>query len=83
MKRDTFKAIANAVSEDPLTESQIRELTGADKDDVIDINRAAEMLGVGVAQVRRLKGLPRLRTNSRRLMYRLIDVRAYRDKNCY
>ena len=83
MKKDTFQTIARLVDDDPLTESQIRELTGADKDDVIGIERTAEMLGVGITQVRRMKGLPRLRTNNRRLMFRLVDVRKYRDEHTW
>jgi len=83
MKKDTFLSIARLVDDDPLTEAQIRELTGADKDDVIGIERAAQMLGVKTAQVRLMKDLPRLHTNNRRLQYRLIDVRAYRDKHCW
>lgn len=83
MKKDTFLSIARLVDDDPLTESQIRELTGADKDDVISSERAAQMLGVKVDQLRRMKDLPRLRTNNRHLQYRLIDVRAYRDRHCW
>ena len=83
MKKDTFQTIARLVEDDPLTERQIRELTGEDKDDVVGIERAAEMLGVGVVQLRRMKDLPRLRTNSRRLQYRLVDVRKYRDEHCW
>ena len=83
MKKESFESVARMIEYDPLTEAQIRQLTGADKDDVIGIEKAAEMLGVTVAHMRRLKGVPRIRVNTRRIMYRLIDVRAYRDKNCW
>ena len=83
MKRDTFTTVARLVDEDPLTEAQIRQITGADRDDIVDAVRAAEMLGVTVAHMRKLKGLPRVRVNTRRIMYRLIDVRRFRDENCW
>lgn len=83
MKRQTFESIARLVKDDPLTDGQIRELTGADKDDVIDIEHAAAMLGVETHTVRRMKDLPRLHINNRHFKYRLIDVRAYRDKHCW
>ena len=83
MKKDTFTTVARLVDADPLTDSQIRQLTGADIDDVVNIEKAAEMLGVTVSAIRKMRDLPRLRTNNRRIMYRLIDVRAYRDKNCW
>lgn len=83
MKRDTFDTVARMVDADPLTEAQVRQLTGADIDDVVNIERAAEMLGVTIAQLRRLKGLPRVRVNTRRLVFRLVDVRKFRDDNCW
>lgn len=81
MKKDTFNTIRMMADDDPLTEGQIRELTGADKDDVVDGEKAAEMLGVNIQMLRTLK-IPRIRIN-RYLRYRLRDVRKYRDEHTY
>ena len=48
MKTETFRVIAKMVQADPLTDGQVRELTGADKDESVDGETAARMLGVEV-----------------------------------
>ncbi|MGN0879928.1 MAG: helix-turn-helix domain-containing protein [Oligosphaeraceae bacterium] len=83
MKTETFRTVARLVAEDPLTERQIRELTGADIDDIIPIERVAEMFGISKQAVRRLRDLKHLRINGRRVYYRLVDVRRYRDERCW
>lgn len=83
MKTETFKKIAKAVAEDPLTEAQIRELTGADQDEIIDGPTAAKMLGVELTCLRQLRGLKRVRVNTRFLRYRLTEVRRYRDEHTW
>lgn len=83
MKTETFRTVARLVAEDPLTERQIRELTGADIDDIIPIERVAEMFGISKQGVRRLRDLKHLRINGHRIYYRLVDVRRYRDERCW
>ena len=46
MKSKTFEMIRVIVADDPLTDAQMRELSGADQDDVVDGDKAAAMLGV-------------------------------------
>ena len=79
MRTIDFETIAKMVAADPLTEAQIRELTGADKDELVDGEKAAAMLGVSQQCLYRLRGLPRVRINNRRFHYRITDVRRYRD----
>ena len=83
MKTETFRTIAKMVQADPLTDGQVRELTGADKDDIVDGETAARMLGVEVKQLRKFRGLKRVRCNTRFLRYRLVDVRRYRDEHIW
>ena len=83
MRTDTFKEIAKLVAADPLTEAQIRELTGADKDELVDGQTVAKMLGIKPTQVYRLRGLPRVRINNRNFHYRLTDVRRFRDAHTF
>ena len=83
MKTETFRVIAKMVQADPLTDGQVRELTGADKDEIVDGETAARMLGVEVRQLSRFRGLKRVRCNTRYLRYRLVDVRRYRDEHTW
>ncbi|MBR4220545.1 MAG: hypothetical protein IKR81_05270 [Victivallales bacterium] len=83
MRTVTFREIAKMVADDPLTEAQIRELTGADKDELVDSATAAKMLGIEQCVLYRLKGLPRVHINNRSHHYRLTDVRRYRDQHTY
>ena len=81
MKTKTFDTIRSMVADDPLTDNQMRELSGADQDDVVDGEKAAAMLGVEVATLRTLD-IPRIRIN-RFLRYRIRDVRKYRDDHTW
>ena len=83
MRTIDFQTIAKMVAADPLTEAQIRELTGADKDELVDGETVAKMLGIKPHQVYRLRGLPRVHINERQHHYRLTDVRRYRDEHTY
>ena len=83
MRTDTFKEIAKLVAADPLTEAQIREITGADKDELVDGATVAKMLGIKPTQVYRLRGLPRVHINNRNFHYRLTDVRRFRDMHTF
>jgi len=83
MRTIDFQTIAKMVAADPLTEAQIRELTGADKDELVDGETVARMLGIKPHQVYRLRGLPRVHINERRHQYRLTDVRRYRDEHTW
>ena len=81
MKTKTFDTIRSMVADDPLTDAQMRELSGADQDDVVDGDKAAAMLGVELRTLRTLD-IPRIRIN-RFLRYRIRDVRKYRDDHTY
>ncbi len=83
MRTIDFQTIAKMVAADPLTEAQIRELTGADKDELVDGETVAKMLGIKPTQVYRLRGLPRVHVNNRNFHYRLTDVRRYRDAHTF
>ncbi|MGI6355239.1 MAG: hypothetical protein GX937_08160 [Lentisphaerae bacterium] len=81
MRKETFNTLRRMVEDDPLTESQIRIITGDATRILVDCATAAEMLGVTPATMRRLP-VPRVKTNSRRVQFRLCDIHAYMD-NCY
>lgn len=81
MKSQTFETIRVMVADDPLTDAQMRELSGADQDDVVDGEKAAAMLGVELQTLRTLD-IPRIRIN-RFLRYRIRDVRKYRDDHTW
>lgn len=81
MKSKTFETIRVMVADDPLTDAQMRELSGADQDDVVDGEKAAAMLGVELQTLRTLD-IPRIRIN-RFLRYRIRDVRKYRDDHTW
>ena len=81
MKSQTFETIRVMVADDPLTDAQMRELSGADQDDVVDGETAAAMLGVELQTLRTLD-IPRIRIN-RFLRYRIRDVRKYRDDHTW
>ena len=81
MKSKTFETIRVMVADDPLTDAQMRELSGADQDDVVDGEKAAAMLGVELQTLRTLD-IPRIRIN-RYLRYRIRDVRKYRDDHTW
>jgi hypothetical protein len=81
MKSKTFETIRVMVADDPLTDAQMRELSGADQDDVVDGDKAAAMLGVELQTLRTLD-IPRIRIN-RFLRYRIRDVRKYRDDHTW
>ncbi len=81
MKTKTFETIRVMVADDPLTDAQMRELSGADQDDVVDGDKAAAMLGVELQTLRTLD-IPRIRIN-RFLRYRIRDVRKYRDDHTW
>ncbi len=81
MKSKTFETIRVMVADDPLTDAQMRELSGADQDDVVDGDKAAAMLGVELQTLRTLD-IPRIRIN-RFLRYRIRDIRKYRDDHTW
>ena len=76
MKQQTFLTVVRMCSDDPLTESQIAELTGEDKYKLIPQKEAARILGVTPHTMPRLP-IPRVVTNSRRVQYRLHDIHKY------
>jgi adenine/guanine phosphoribosyltransferase-like PRPP-binding protein len=79
MKKDTFHTLRRMVEDDPLTEAQIKILTGESTRTLVGAHAAAEILGVSVITVRRLP-LPRVRTNSRRVQFRLSDIYRFMDE---
>lgn len=80
MKTETFQAIMREISRDPLTDRQKAEIAEQDKERIIDTKEAAEILGMSTITLRRIKQIPRIRTNRRNIHYRLADVMAYRNK---
>ena len=80
MKTETFKAIMREIYRDPLTDHQKAEISEQDKDRLIDTEEAAEMLGITTQTLRRNRKIPRVRTNGRRIHYRMADVLNYRNK---
>lgn len=78
MKKDTYHTIRRLVEDDPLTESQVKELSQDSTRTLVDAPTAAEILGVSVITVRRLP-LPRVKTNRRSVQFRLSDIYRYMD----
>lgn len=83
MKTETFQAILREISRDPLTDRQRDTIAGEDKDRIIGTAEAAELLGMSTITLRRIKAIPRIRTNRRTIHYKLSDVLRYREKNTY
>ena len=81
MRKTTFDTLRRMIDDDPLTEGQIKIITGETSRILIDTATAADILGVIPATVRRLP-IPHVKTNSRRVQFRLNDVYAYMDR-CY
>jgi hypothetical protein len=44
---------------------------------------AAELLGISTITLRRIKAIPRVRTNRRNIHYKLSDVLKYRETRTY
>jgi hypothetical protein len=80
MRTETFQAIMREIARDPLTDRQKAEIAEQDKERIIDTKEAAELLGMSTITLRRIKQIPRIRTNRRNIHYRLADVMAYRNK---
>lgn len=80
MRTETFLSIMREISRDPLTDRQKAEIVEQDKERIIDTKEAAELLGMSTITLRRIKQIPRIRTNKRNIHYRLADVMAYRNK---
>jgi hypothetical protein len=80
MRTETFLSIMREISRDPLTDRQKAEIAEQDKERIIDTKEAAELLGMSTITLRRIKQIPRIRTNRRNIHYRLADVMAYRNK---
>ena len=83
MKTETFLSILREISRDPLTESQRNTIAQQDSDRIIDTNEAAELLGMSTITLRRIKAIPRVRTNRRNIHYKLSDVMKYRETRTY
>jgi hypothetical protein len=83
MKTETFLSILREISRDPLTESQRDTIAAQDSDRIIDTVEAAELLGISTITLRRIKAIPRVRTNRRNIHYRLSDVMKYRETRTY
>ena len=83
MKTETFLSIMREISRDPLTESQRNTIAQQDSDRIIDTNEAAELLGMSTITLRRIKAIPRVRTNRRNIHYKLSDVMKYRETRTY
>ena len=79
MKIETFNAIMREISRDPLTDRQKDVIAEHDKERIIGTEEAAEMLGVTTQTLRRNRKIPRVRTNGRRIHYRVSDVLKYRE----
>lgn len=83
MKTETFLSILREISRDPLTESQRDTIAAQDSDRIIDTVEAAELLGISTITLRRIKAIPRVRTNRRNIHYKLSDVLKYRETRTY
>ena len=81
MRKTTFDTLRRMVQDDPLTDGQIKIITGETARILVDTATAADILGVIPATVRRLP-IPHVKTNSRRVQFRLVDVYDYMDR-CY
>lgn len=83
MKTETFLSILREISRDPLTESQRDTIAQQDSDRIIDTTEAAVLLGMSTITLRRIKAIPRVRTNRRNIHYKLSDVMKYRETRTY
>lgn len=83
MKTETFLSILREISRDPLTDRQRDTIAAQDSDCIIDTAEAAELLGISTITLRRIKAIPRVRTNRRNIHYRLSDVMKYRETRTY
>lgn len=83
MRIETFNAIMREISRDPLTEKQKSLVAELDRERIINTAEAAELLGLSTITLRRIKSIPRVRTNGRHIHYRQSDIIAYRDKMTY
>lgn len=83
MKTETFLSILREISRDPLTDRQRDTIAAQDSDRIIDTVEAAELLGISTITLRRIKAIPRVRTNRRNIHYRLSDVMKYRETRTY
>jgi hypothetical protein len=71
------------IERDPLTDKQRSTIAAQDSDRIIDTVEAAELLGISTITLRRIKAIPRVRTNRRNIHYRLSDVMKYRETRTY
>ena len=83
MRTETFQAIMREIERDPLTDKQRDTISQQDKDRIIDTVEAAELLGISTITLRRIKAIPRVRTNRRNIHYKLSDVMKYRETRTY
>jgi len=83
MRTETFQAIMREIERDPLTDRQRDTIAAQDSDRIIDTVEAAELLGISTITLRRIKAIPRVRTNRRNIHYRLSDVMKYRETRTY
>ena len=83
MRTETFQAIMREIERDPLTDKQRDTISQQDKDRIIDTVEAAELLGISTITLRRIKAIPRVRTNRRNIHYKLSDVLKYRETRTY
>lgn len=83
MRTETFQAIMREIERDPLTDKQRDTIAQQDSDRIIDTAEAAELLGISTITLRRIKAIPRVRTNRRNIHYRLSDVMKYRETRTY
>mgnify|MGYP001000206682 FL=1 len=83
MRTETFQAIMREIERDPLTDKQRDTIAAQDSDRIIDTVEAAELLGISTITLRRIKAIPRVRTNRRNIHYKLSDVMKYRETRTY
>jgi len=83
VRTETFQAIMREIERDPLTDKQRDTISQQDKDRIIDTVEAAELLGISTITLRRIKAIPRVRTNRRNIHYKLSDVMKYRETRTY
>lgn len=83
MRTETFQAIMREIERDPLTDRQRDTIAAQDSDCIIDTVEAAELLGISTITLRRIKAIPRVRTNRRNIHYKLSDVLKYRETRTY
>ena len=83
MRTETFQAIMREIERDPLTDKQRDTIAAQDSDRIIDTAEAAELLGISTITLRRIKAIPRVRTNRRNIHYKLSDVLKYRETRTY